>query len=195
MKRIILAGILATGLSACAGEEASDAASEEGMSEEVVAEIPASLSPFGDGYPNAGDPCMRLGESAATVDYLDDSAVLVGCPTPSDADALGGSTVATIEGVTIVSVPTGDANAGMPPVALQSPVAATPSSDDGEAACYEQVAETTGAEVIGTDRVETSEAGTAIYVNIEGAEAPWQCIVWEDGTVAGVMYTGDEGAL
>lgn len=94
-------------LAAC-GQPKADSAPAE-----APAAIPASLAPFGEGYPNAGDPCRRLGESAATANWLDDSAVLVGCPTAEAAVALGGRVVDTVEGVTVVTIPTGDANAGL----------------------------------------------------------------------------------
>ncbi|WP_338242152.1 hypothetical protein [Aurantiacibacter hainanensis] len=88
------------------------------MSEQRAARgIPESLAPFGEGYPDKGDPCRRLGEAAATREYLDDSAVLVGCPTRASANELGGTVVASIDGVAIVSVPEG----GRPQ--LSSPVA------------------------------------------------------------------------
>jgi len=73
---------------------------------------PASLSVVGEGFPNPGDTCRKIGESAATVNYLDDSATLAGCLSPDDAEKLGGSIVATIDGVTLVSVPAGDSMAG-----------------------------------------------------------------------------------
>lgn len=66
---------------------------------------PDSLTVVGDGYPDPGAPCRRIGETAATVDYLDDSAALVGCPTRTEADKLGGKILITIDGVTLVSVP------------------------------------------------------------------------------------------
>lgn len=66
---------------------------------------PASLKVVGDGYPGPGAPCRRIGETAATVDFLDDSAALVGCPTPEEAAKLGGTVLTAIDGVTLVSVP------------------------------------------------------------------------------------------
>lgn len=66
---------------------------------------PASLTVVGDGYPGPGAPCRRIGESAATVDFLDDSADLVGCPSAEEAAKLGGKVLTAIDGVTLVSVP------------------------------------------------------------------------------------------
>lgn len=108
--RPVLAGASALALIACG--EAAETSEPEAPTEDVAV-IPETLAPFGDGYPAAGDPCRRLGESAATSNYLDDSAILVGCPTEASAEALGGEIVDNIDGVRLVSVSTGDANVGM----------------------------------------------------------------------------------
>lgn len=127
MKQLILLSIIPLSLAACGSSsqpEADDQApalAEDAVDSSIAADgdveladsdsadaprgIPQSLAPFGEGYPSAGDPCRRLGESAATVNYLDDSAVLVGCPTAADAGEIGGSVVASIDGVSLVSVP------------------------------------------------------------------------------------------
>ncbi|WP_159831783.1 hypothetical protein [Novosphingobium sp. TCA1] len=64
-----------------------------------------------------------------------------------------------------------------------------------EKKCYERVASVTGSKVAGTNRIEHSEAATAIYVNVKGAQAPWRCLGYRNGTIGDVMYTGSEGSL
>lgn len=83
------------------------------VAEVAIPAWPASLPVFGDGFPQPGDPCRRVGESPETVDFLDHTATLVGCLSADDALTLvGGRTVATLHGVTLVSVPNPEASSG-----------------------------------------------------------------------------------
>ena len=94
------------GLLAGCGAEAPDKAPA------AAVEVPEKLRPVGAGYPSAGSPCRRLGESPATSNYLDHTAILVGCPGTRESAivqavvAAGGRIVAEIEGVVLLSVPT-----------------------------------------------------------------------------------------
>lgn len=207
LPRMGLAASLCLMLAACgSGGTTSQSASEsEAPADEaaVAATFPASLPVVGDGYPESGDACRRLGENEATVDLLDDSAVLVGCPTKEDALAVGGRQVGVIDGIALVSVPMGDANRGLADsTAMEAPAKAAKAAPPKdfirgkgglEEKCIAKVNEITGGNAIGTNRIEESEAAIGIYVNVRGAEAPWRCLGYKDGTIGEVMYTGSEG--
>ncbi len=106
----ILATFAASTLLAACQQGDDTAAAPGGPAAE--ANWPASLMVFGDGFPNPGDPCRRVGESQATVNFLDHTATLAGCLSAADAARLGGRIVGTVDGVTLVSIPTGAAPPG-----------------------------------------------------------------------------------
>lgn len=93
------AALLLSGCQQSADEAATPA------TENTQATWPASLPVFGDGFPNPGDACRRVGESAETVNYLDHTKTLAGCLSADDAAKLGGNVVGMVDGVTLVSVP------------------------------------------------------------------------------------------
>jgi hypothetical protein len=208
--RAISVSTLALALVACGGNAEGEAPAATATTASQTVAIPETLAPFGDGYPGPGAPCRSLGESAATVNYLDDSAVLVGCPDEASAASLGGRIVGNVEGVRLVSIPMGDANVGLsetapPPAgaAPAAPTAAAPAKSPKVAArgpngleerCLRRLRKE-GLAVVGTNRIEEAESGTAIYVNIDGAQAPWRCLAYSDGTIGEIMFTGSEGDL
>lgn len=102
---------------------------------------PASFVVLGDGYPHSGDACRRLGESAATANYLDHMAMLVGCPGPRDsaaARAIVGHrhahVVGEADGVTLISISTEGAQA-IPQQNSQAPAKPSPIAASGTLPC------------------------------------------------------------
>jgi hypothetical protein len=76
--------------------------------------IPETLRPFGEGFPARDSPCRRLGETPATSNYLDHTAMLIGCPGTRESAvvqavvAAGGRIVSEIDGVVLLTVPSGN---------------------------------------------------------------------------------------
>lgn len=65
---------------------------------------------FGKGYPESGDPCRRVGESAYTNKYLDDTRDLVACPEGDPAiktltEGRSAEQLETVDGQVLLSVP------------------------------------------------------------------------------------------
>jgi hypothetical protein len=119
----MLGALAALALTACGQVPSAAPAARTSETQEPATTVivwPAGFVVMGDGFPKSGDPCRRLGESALTIDYLDDSAILVGCA-GADADeaakavakATGGKIVGRANNVTLVTIPQGDANVGM----------------------------------------------------------------------------------
>ena len=115
-----LLGVAILSLAACSGQsgdEGTDAVPAETEDAGVsVADSsfawPDSLKVMGDGFPEAGDSCRRLGESTAVVDYLDHTSMLVGCPGSDSSEAAqklvaddGAKIVGKVDGVTLLSLP------------------------------------------------------------------------------------------
>lgn len=66
--------------------------------------------PLLGGYRDPADQCQRVGESAATVEFLDDAADLVGCPEGAEnigvfVTETGAIEVARLQGYILYSVP------------------------------------------------------------------------------------------
>lgn len=133
--RLMLGALAALALAAClqrpsAAPDAWTSETQEPATTVIV--WPAGFVVIGDGYPKAGDPCRRLGESSLTVDYLDDSAILVGCAGADGDEAAkavtkttGGQLLGRVNGVALLTIPQGDANVGM------APANATPTDTKG----------------------------------------------------------------
>lgn len=100
MRSIILSGLAAASLGACAS------APSMATSEAFV--FPEGLKVMEGGYPYVGGPCRLLGETFATSELLDDSADLLGCPRNAMQDPrvrAAGRVVGEYEGVLLISAP------------------------------------------------------------------------------------------
>lgn len=64
-------------------------------------------------------------------------------------------------------------------------------------ACRSAIAKQTGRPVsdVAVFDVAESEAGVGVMATVAGADAPWSCQSSSAGEVAGVTYTGTEGAM
>jgi hypothetical protein len=103
MSKRTIFGILGVGCALVTGCQNTKETAASGTI--VAGSWPETLTVVGKGFPNAGDPCRVIGETAATINYLDDSATLAGCLTTSDAAQLNGRVVGEVDGVILVSVP------------------------------------------------------------------------------------------
>jgi len=81
---------------------------------------------------------------------------------------------------------------GVPP-----PVPGDNLTSPAAVACRAAIAKQTGRPVSDVDvfDVAESEAGVGVMASVVDAEKPWSCQASPGGRVAGVMYTGSEGAL
>lgn len=64
-----------------------------------------------------------------------------------------------------------------------------------EEKCLKAVAREANNQGVGVNRIEESEAAIEVYVNLDGATAPWKCVAYRDGTIGEVSFTGSEGDL
>jgi hypothetical protein len=159
---------------------------------------PASLAPFGDGYPNAGDACRRLGEAPATSAYLDHTATLVGCPGGADSASVRamlrehrGHVVGEADGVTLISVP---ARSTMNSAGHQSEHAKTKGTvfgATGKLPCAGRAGQMAGMCRFGVVRHSDRTASVTVYWPRGGART----IFFADGAVVGVSTTDTDRSL
>lgn len=91
---------------------------------------------------------------------------------------------------------TGDDSAGVPQA--ESSEATDSSSDVSDAAidaCLKAVSAETSEPNVSAMSTEFSEANSVVMVGVGEQRAPWKCLVSNDGDVAEVSFTGDEGKL
>ena len=68
-------------------------------------------------------------------------------------------------------------------------------SDAAIDACLAAVRQETGEADVAVLSTEFSEANSLVMIGVGAQRAPWKCLVSNDGQVAEVSFTGDEGKL
>lgn len=61
--------------------------------------------------------------------------------------------------------------------------------------CVKAVQQQTNADGVAVINSEFSQAATLVMIGFPAAQAPWRCLVAQDGSVTEVVYTGSEGRL
>lgn len=90
------------------------------------------------------------------------------------------TTIAAVAGAGLAAACAPQDTASVQPI--QSPI---------ETACIEAVATETGVSGLSVISSTPSEAGTNVMIEVDGAEAPWSCVVDTDGTIVNVFYTAE----
>lgn len=121
-----------------------------------------------------------------------------GSPQPTATEAPEAAQTESATSAPAESAPTASAPTSAPaPAGTKAAVAkGDPIRGKGglEERCLKEVARQ-GTTVIGTNRIEESQAAIEIYVNVAGGQAPWRCRGYRDGTIESVEYSGSEGDL
>jgi hypothetical protein len=93
---------------------------------------------------------------------------------------------------------TGDDSAGVPSPQASAPSNPAPSSSDvssiAQQACLTTVASQTNERNVSVLSSEFSEANSLVMVGVGENQAPWRCLVSNDGAVQEVEFTGDDSA-
>ena len=184
-----------TGLSDLKAGAANARSERPAVGDEAIV-FPASLAPFGNGFPRSGDLCRRLGESPATSNYLDDSALLVGCPTQNDASGLGGNIVATVDGVTLVSIGREPDLQTAASNGTKRVTGVVTGSDVARHVFRADAGQTMNVSLIGNGTMYFNvlppggQAGDAIYVGSRAIEDPdfWSCVASDTGDYQVLVY-------
>lgn len=156
-------------------------------------EWPQALRPFGGGYPKAGDPCSKVGETAATAEFLDDSAMLIACPASRSSvlvrrflDTTGGRIVGEVEGFALVSVP----NAPGQGSDADAKVDGTPFHATGQIPCAQRA----GQAMTRCDFGVIRKRGGAATVKVTWPDGRSRSIFFVNGRVAGADTSQADGS-